>query len=180
MKKLTAPVATLATDALATSLTMTLSGSASADDQTGEETPDPAVTRACDAYELDVYVVDSSNTAEGEALIAIDHVADGPIDDPGLLAGFGGVTVLSFGQPVPGNQHTELLEPIQPVVMGANPAENAHISLEFVPERPDASYPSGLRLALPGVSTPIDVVWPGGLGSIGSDLTTGPVTPSFG
>jgi len=64
--------------------------------------------------------------------------------------------------------------------MGANPAENAHISLEFVPERPDASYPSGLRLALPGVSTPIDVVWPGGLGSIGSDLTTGPVTPSFG
>jgi len=74
----------------------------------------------------------------------------------------------------------ELTAPVATLATVTNPTSDAHVSLEFVPERPDTSYPSGLRIALPGVSTPIDVVWPDGLGSIGSDLTTGPVTLSFG
>lgn len=180
MKKLTAPSGALATAALATSLAVTLSGSAVADDGTSEETSQPTVTRACEADELSVYVVDPIDAADGQGLIAIDHISEEVSDRPCVLGGFPSITVLSFDQPVDGAQQLDVNAPIEPVVLGLNSAENAYISFRFLPSDQETSRPTGLRIALPGVDTPIDAEWPASLGVIGSDLTTSPVMPAYG
>lgn len=180
MTELTAPVATLATAALATSLAVTLSGSAVADDEAGQESPELTVTRACEAAELSVYIVDGANEPDGQATIAIDKISEEVSDKPCVLGGFPSITVLSFGQPVGGAQELDVTAPIEPVVLGVNSAENAYVSFHFAPSDQETSRPSGLRITLPGVGVPIDAEWPDSLGALGSDITTSPVMPAYG